>query len=135
MAEKPGDFDEVVDLCVIGGGLTGMSCALHAIQAGLKVILLEARGLADGATGRNGGHQWPEPFGKDWRMEIENQDIQSVKAFIQSLSAEWQARISLQENGGLDLFCEQRNKSKAEYFEQELESIKASPIDGEFRLI
>ena len=96
MSEKPGDFDEVSDLCVIGGGLTGMSCALHTVQAGLKVVLLEARGIADGATGRNGGHMWPEPLGKDWMMEIENQDMKTVKNFISSLSAEWQAKICLQ---------------------------------------
>ncbi|MBM2576097.1 FAD-binding oxidoreductase [Jannaschia sp. Os4] len=43
------------DLCVIGGGITGLSCALHAAQAGLSVVLLEAHRLGWGASGRNGG--------------------------------------------------------------------------------
>ena len=43
------------DLCVIGGGYTGLSAALHAAQAGLSVILLEAQRVGFGASGRNGG--------------------------------------------------------------------------------
>ena len=53
---SPEIFKKEVDIAIIGGGLTGMSCALHALKAGLKVLVFEARGLADGATGRNGGH-------------------------------------------------------------------------------
>ena len=57
MISCPGEiFKKEVDIAIIGGGLTGMSCALHALKAGLKVLVFEARGLADGATGRNGGH-------------------------------------------------------------------------------
>ena len=52
----PTQFKKEVDIVIIGGGLTGMSCALHAVKAGLKVVVFEARGLCDGATGRNGGH-------------------------------------------------------------------------------
>ncbi|MEN0087318.1 MAG: FAD-binding oxidoreductase [Pseudomonadota bacterium] len=43
------------DLCVVGGGYTGLSAALHAAQSGLDVRLLEAAGLGSGASGRNGG--------------------------------------------------------------------------------
>ncbi|MEM6596291.1 MAG: FAD-binding oxidoreductase [Pseudomonadota bacterium] len=43
------------DLCVIGGGYTGLSAALHAAQMGLDVVLLEAQRLGFGASGRNGG--------------------------------------------------------------------------------
>lgn len=43
------------DVCVIGGGYTGLSAALHAAEAGLSVILLEAQRLGFGASGRNGG--------------------------------------------------------------------------------
>ena len=43
------------DLCIVGGGLTGLSAALHAARAGMRVVLLERGSLADGASGRNGG--------------------------------------------------------------------------------
>jgi len=43
------------DLCVIGGGYTGLSAALHAAQAGLDVVLLDAQRVGFGASGRNGG--------------------------------------------------------------------------------
>lgn len=43
------------DLCIVGGGYTGLSAALHAARAGLSVVLLEASRLGSGASGRNGG--------------------------------------------------------------------------------
>ncbi|MEZ5536054.1 MAG: FAD-binding oxidoreductase [Thiolinea sp.] len=47
--------DEQADVCVVGGGFTGLSSALHLAQAGYKVILLEAHKVGWGASGRNGG--------------------------------------------------------------------------------
>ena len=43
------------DVCVIGGGYTGLSAALHLAEAGLDVVLLEASRVGSGASGRNGG--------------------------------------------------------------------------------
>lgn len=43
------------DVCVIGGGYTGLSAALHLAQKGYDVVLLEAHRLGFGASGRNGG--------------------------------------------------------------------------------
>lgn len=43
------------DVCVIGGGYTGLSAALHLAEAGFSVILLEAGRIGNGASGRNGG--------------------------------------------------------------------------------
>ncbi|WP_163849340.1 NAD(P)/FAD-dependent oxidoreductase [Pseudooceanicola aestuarii] len=43
------------DVCIVGGGYTGLSAALHCAQAGLSVILLEAQRAGFGASGRNGG--------------------------------------------------------------------------------
>jgi gamma-glutamylputrescine oxidase len=43
------------DVCVIGGGFTGLSTALHLAQRGYTVRLLEAQRIGFGASGRNGG--------------------------------------------------------------------------------
>ena len=43
------------DVCVVGGGYAGISCALELARAGRKVALLEARQVGWGASGRNGG--------------------------------------------------------------------------------
>jgi gamma-glutamylputrescine oxidase len=43
------------DVCVVGGGFTGLSTAYHLAQRGYDVILLEAQRVGFGASGRNGG--------------------------------------------------------------------------------
>ena len=43
------------DVCIVGGGFTGLSSALHLARRGYKVILLEAQRVGFGASGRNGG--------------------------------------------------------------------------------
>ncbi|WP_138468328.1 FAD-binding oxidoreductase [Poseidonocella sp. HB161398] len=59
-AAPPGRFDPAegeirADVCVVGGGFTGLSAALHAARAGLSVVLIEANRIGSGASGRNGG--------------------------------------------------------------------------------
>jgi len=49
------DGDASADVCVVGGGYTGLSAALHLAEAGRKVVLLEACRVGWGASGRNGG--------------------------------------------------------------------------------
>lgn len=41
--------------CVIGGGLAGVSTALHLAERGIDTVLLEAESIGHGASGRNGG--------------------------------------------------------------------------------
>jgi len=67
------------DVEIVGGGITGCSCALTLARAGKRVRLHEAREIASGASGRNGGfalrggamaydaaREW---LGRDWARE------------------------------------------------------------------
>lgn len=43
------------DVCIVGGGFTGLNTALELAERGLSVVLLEAHQIGWGASGRNGG--------------------------------------------------------------------------------
>ena len=49
------DHQRQADVCVIGGGFTGLSAALNLAERGLDVVLLEAERVGFGASGRCGG--------------------------------------------------------------------------------
>lgn len=51
--------DAAADVAVVGAGLAGASLALHLSEAGLRVVVLEARQPGWGASGRNAGHVLP----------------------------------------------------------------------------
>jgi len=57
--------DESVDVVIIGGGYTGVSCALRLAEKGSAVMLLEAEYIGFGGSGRNVGlvnsGLWLEP--------------------------------------------------------------------------
>ena len=48
-------IDGPVDVAIVGAGVTGCSAALRLAEAGLRVRVHDARGVAEGASGRNGG--------------------------------------------------------------------------------
>ncbi|WP_185984849.1 NAD(P)/FAD-dependent oxidoreductase [Aureimonas mangrovi] len=60
------DGSAAYDVVIVGGGFTGVSAAAHLALAGVRVALVEAARLGDGASGRNGGqlgtgHRlWPD---------------------------------------------------------------------------
>jgi glycine/D-amino acid oxidase-like deaminating enzyme len=47
------------DVVVVGGGLTGLSTALHLARQGADVVVCEANTVGWGASGRNGGMATP----------------------------------------------------------------------------
>ena len=57
-------IDLDVDVCVIGGGLAGLTTAREVARRGWSVVLLEAGRLAQSASGRNTGFVLPG-FGAD----------------------------------------------------------------------
>jgi len=52
------------DICIIGAGYTGLSTAIHLLELGFSVTVLEAARIGWGASGRNGG-QIVNSFSRD----------------------------------------------------------------------
>lgn len=80
-----------VDICVIGGGYTGLSCAIELADRGYSVALLEAQRIGWGASGRNGG-QAIVGFGAEGERAIERQCTVAIAR------AAWDASVE-----GIDL--------------------------------
>jgi gamma-glutamylputrescine oxidase len=54
-AHPPLQGSVAADVCIIGGGYTGLSALLHLAERGYDAVLLEAARVGAGASGRNGG--------------------------------------------------------------------------------
>ncbi|MGB0360262.1 MAG: NAD(P)/FAD-dependent oxidoreductase [Endozoicomonas sp.] len=69
-----------VDVCVVGGGFSGIATALELAERGYKVAVLEARKIGWGASGRNGGQlirgigEEPEQF----RKQIGDEGVEAI---------------------------------------------------------
>jgi gamma-glutamylputrescine oxidase len=59
LTTAPLDGDTTVDVAIIGGGITGISAALHLAQRGYSTTVIEANDIGWGASGRNGGQVLP----------------------------------------------------------------------------
>src|SRR5215813_4773381 len=75
----PLNYDLDVDVCVIGGGLAGLTVAREVARRGWSVVVLEARRIAWDASGRNCGFVLPG-FGADIRRMVERVGIDRAKA-------------------------------------------------------
>jgi gamma-glutamylputrescine oxidase len=92
----PLDGSRRADVCVVGGGYTGLSAALHLAEAGADVVLVEAGEVASGASGRNGGQihsgqrrdvLWLEKrFGRERARELWDA-AEEAKALLRTLIA------------------------------------------------
>ncbi len=56
VAAPPLKGDLSADIAIVGGGFVGLSAALHAAEAGARVVVVEANEIGWGAAGRNAGH-------------------------------------------------------------------------------
>lgn len=48
--------DIEADVCIVGAGIAGITTAYELVKAGQKVVMIEAREVLSGETGRTTGH-------------------------------------------------------------------------------
>jgi gamma-glutamylputrescine oxidase len=109
------------DVVVVGGGVTGCSAALRLAQAGKRVRLYDAREVAGGASGRNGGFAlrgMPAPFDVT-AASVGEQSAQAMMAWteraidtIEALGGDAFRRVGSLRIAGDE---EERDELRAEY--------------------
>jgi glycine/D-amino acid oxidase-like deaminating enzyme len=72
-------FDLDVDVCVVGGGLAGLTTAREVARRGWSVAVLESHGVASGASGRNLGFVLPG-FAESLDRIVERVGLDHAKA-------------------------------------------------------
>jgi len=92
------------DVAVVGGGLAGLTAALELAERGLDVVLLEAKQLGWGASGRNGGQAIHglacdqaeieaqlglEDARRVWDMTIEALDMLRTRCRRHAIACDW----------------------------------------------
>lgn len=115
---SPLSKDESADVAIIGGGFTGVSTALELAKRfpEKRIVLLEARALANGASGRNGGlvlngigmhPKTPEQAKRLWDV------TQSAMALIADNIAEHRLDVRFDRDGALDVLTDARRADDA----------------------
>jgi len=111
---------ETADLCIIGGGYTGISTAYHFSQRfpEKRVVLLEAKSLANGASGRNGGMMlnWVYgvgPMSDEMTARVyraTHQTIDDIEQIIQTHNLD----VSYRRDGCFEVFTDEQRAIEAQ---------------------
>lgn len=125
------------DVAIVGGGLAGLSAALELAQRGLDVVLLEAREVGWGASGRNGGQAIhglacdpatiEDQLGLDdarrvWAMSIEALDLIRERIARHAIDCDWR-------DGYLGLATSARKGAELAAWADRIESVYGYPLE------
>lgn len=95
--------DKDVDVAIIGGGYTGLSCALSlARDHGIKAVVLEARSTAWGCSGRNGSFARISGGRVPWSTLVKTYGEDVARAFFSELKQGLTTVRGLVSEGGID---------------------------------
>ncbi|KMN17468.1 NAD(P)/FAD-dependent oxidoreductase [Pseudomonas weihenstephanensis] len=132
--------EHVADVCVVGGGFTGLNTALELAERGMSVILLEAYKIGWGASGRNGGQlirgvghgleQFEGIIGKDGVRQMKLMGLQAVEIVRQRVE---RFNIACDLTWG---YCDLANKPRdLEGFAEEADELRSLGYRHETRLL
>jgi glycine/D-amino acid oxidase-like deaminating enzyme len=122
------------DVEIVGAGITGISAALTLAEAGRKVRVHDAREVAGGASGRNGGFAlrggaMPYDQAREWLgVDTTREYWQLTELYLDRLAG--LAGDALRRTGSLRVAAdaEERDEIRSEY-----EALREDGIDAEWR--
>lgn len=133
---KSEELPQSADVVIIGSGISGASVAYtiltecQALGIEKKVVILEARQVCSGATGRNGGHLKCSPYltysdlkallGKEKAKRVLHFQLRHLPTILELVKDEGLDEAEAREVETVDLFTEQTMWDKAQEMVQEL---------------
>ena len=132
--------DVVADVCVVGGGFSGLNTAMELAERGMSVVLLEAHKIGWGASGRNGGQlirgvghgldQFEGVIGKDGVRQMKLMGLEAVEIVRQRVE---RFNIACDLTWG---YCDLANKPRdLEGFAEEAQELRDLGYRHETRLL
>ena len=128
------------DVCIIGGGFSGLNTAIELAERGLSVIVLEARKIGWGASGRNGGQlirgvghgveQFESVIGASGVRDLKLMGLEAVEIVRQRVE---KYKIDCDLTWG---YCDLANKpAHVEGFQEDYEELKSLGYRHEMRMV
>jgi glycine/D-amino acid oxidase-like deaminating enzyme len=128
------------DVCIVGGGFSGINTAIELAQRGMSVVLLEAKRIGWGASGRNGGElirgighdpsQFHSEIGTEGVQAIQQMGFEAVE-IVRNRIQEHSIDCDLQ-MGYCDLAVKPRHMDE---LEEEFSALKAMGYQQEIKLL
>jgi len=128
------------DVCVVGGGYSGLNTAIELAERGFSVVLLEARKVGWGASGRNGGQlirgvghgleQFEPVIGAEGVQQMKRMGLEAVEIVRQRVERN---AITCDLTWG---YCDLANRPREfDGFAEEAEALRALGYRHELRLV
>ena len=101
--------ERVLDVVVLGGGIMGCTTALHLAEAGMRVAVLDRRGLCSSASGVNAG-----------TLSLQNKRVGLIPYALRSLDL-WE---TMAERSGVDVGYRRIGGLSNAFTEEEAEAMR-----------
>jgi gamma-glutamylputrescine oxidase len=138
---EPLGVDATCDVAILGGGYTGLATAAHLLDAGANTVLLEAKQVGWGASGRNGGSLTPrykrafadiaEQFGNERALLLYRELLSGIDD-IESNIARYDIRCDFSRCGQLTAA---HSKAALDLLDRDLQWLQIVALDHTPRLV